>query len=202
MLAELPWQNRREASRHWLSIRWMDDAVRVTDEKSSGPLKAAVRRLTRKRAYGRGLSLVRTEGREAFGFHWRIREGRVEVEQELKWISDFKKLWGLRRPEIFCKAGQMDTDKRQRGVLLGYILRIADCTNVRASVIKMRLRRLTLEMVCHGHKKRVAQSVLREAGEQLLCETREIEECLEWSDTEQQTYRLCHDAAYRLEDIW
>ena len=173
-MAELPWQNRREASRRWLSIRCMDDAVHAIDENLSGPLRAAVRKLTRKRAYGRGLSLVLTEGKEAFGFRWRVRDGTVEVEQELKWISDFKKLWGLRRPENFYKAGQMDTDRRQRGVLLGYILRIADCTNVNATVIKMRLRRLMLEMICHGHKKKVVQSVLREAREQLLCETREI----------------------------
>ena len=195
------WQTRREASRHWLAIRWMDDVVHIIDTNLSVALRSAVRRLTRKRAYGRGLELLQTEGKEAFGFRWRVNHNRVEVEQELKWIPDFKKLWNLKRPDNFYKAGQMDTNKRQRGVLIGYLLRIADCTNVDEKTVVMRLRRLVLEMIYHGHKKKIVQSVIKEVGEQLLCETRQIEECLEWTTEQQEVFRLCHDAAYRLEEM-
>ena len=179
----------------------MDDVVHITDANMSGPLKRALRRLTRKRAYGKGLSLLQTEGREAFGFRWKINGKRVEVEQELKWIPDFKKLWNLKRPENFYKAGQMDTNQRQRGVPLGYLLRIADCTNVDRKTVVMRLRRLMLEMIYQGRKKNIVQSVLREGKEQLLVDTRQVEECLQWTEEEQQVFRLCHDAAYRLEEL-
>ena len=179
----------------------MDDAVHVIDNSVGGGLRRAICKLTRKRAYGRGLSLLKTEGREAFGFRWAIRKGRVEVEQEFKWITDFKKLCGLRRPDNFYKAGQMDTNKRQRGVLIGYLLRVADCTNAGEKTVVMRMRRLTLEMIHHGHSKNLVQSILTEVGEQLLCDTRQIEECLEWTTEEQQVFRLCHDAAYSLEEL-
>ena len=179
----------------------MDDVVHVIDANLSGPLRGAFRRLTRTRAYGRGLSLVQTEGREAFGFRWKVANNRVEVEQELKWIPDFKKLWTLRQPENFYKAGQMDTNKRQRGVLIGYLLRVADCTNAGEKTVVMRMRRLTLEMIHHGHSKNLVQSILTEVGEQLLCDTRQIQECLEWTTEEQQIFKLCHDAAYRLEEL-
>ena len=180
----------------------MDDAVHVIDNSVGGRLRGAIKRLTRTRAYGRGLSLLQTEGREAFGFRWKTRKGRVEIEQEFKWITDFKKLWGLRRPDNFYKAGQMDTNKRQRGVLVGYLLRIADCTNVKENVIVMRLRRVVLEMLVHGHSKSIVQSALREVSDQLLCDLRQVTECLDWSTEEQNTFRLCHDTSYGLEEYW
>ena len=86
-------------------------------------------------------------------------------------------------------------------MLIGYLLRIADCTNVDEKTVVMRLRRLVLEMIYHGHKKKIVQSVIKEVGEQLLCETRQIEECLEWTTEQQEVFRLCHDAAYRLEEM-
>ena len=62
----------------------MDDAVHVVDNNLSGSLQGAVRKLSRKRAYGKGLTLLQTNGKEAFGFRWRIKNKRVEVEQELE----------------------------------------------------------------------------------------------------------------------
>ena len=96
----------------------------------------------------------------------------------------------------------MDTTKRQRGVLIGYLLRIADCTNVKEDLIVMRLRRVVLEMIAHGHSKNIVQSVLREVGDQILCDLRPVRECLDWSKDEQDTFRLCHDTSYRFEEVW
>ena len=39
------------------------------------------------------------EGCEAFGFRWMTNDGSLEIEQELKWVSDFSKSWALKRPK-------------------------------------------------------------------------------------------------------
>ena len=176
----------------------MDDVVHVISSSSSRLLKRAKRLLTKTNAYGDGLSLMQTRCGEAFGVRWRAHQGNLEVEQELKWIPDFVRYHGIETPSYFYEAGQMDTNRQAKGVLVGYILRMADCANVPQTVMETRLTRLVLEMRRHGHSEKMVRSALLEAGDQLLLPTKQVLECLSWSKNKRDAFIVSHDTEYRL----
>ena len=92
----------------------------------------------------------------------------------------------------------MDTNRQAKGVLVGYILRMADCANVPQGVMELRLMRLVLEMRKHGHSEKMVRSALLEAGGQLLFPIKEVLECLSWSKNKQDAFTVSHDTEYRL----
>ena len=134
-----------------LGFRWMDDAAHVVDVDAPVGVIRVVKRLTRRATYGRGLQLMRTRGVEAFGFRWHVDHGRVEVEQELKWIRGAEKYHGISAPDSFYEAQQLDAHSGRVGVLAGYVLRMADCSSPQEEAFKSRLQRLFLEMQRKGH---------------------------------------------------
>ena len=79
----------------------MDDVTHVVDATAPAPVMRVLLRLTRMSSYGPGLSLLRTRGKEAFGFRWNILGSDLTVEQELKWVPDFQTYKGITAPTAF-----------------------------------------------------------------------------------------------------
>ena len=93
-MKEVHWTLKRELDDSWMGWRVMDGVVHVVDETASSKLLKLLARLTRRNAYGAGLSLLRTREKfgcfVAFGFRWRTFKDEIVVDQDLGWISDMK----------------------------------------------------------------------------------------------------------------
>ena len=120
------------------------------------------------------------------------------MEQELSWIPDFQPLVGITKPHLFYEGLQLDTRRAREGILLGYILRMADCSNMPEDVMVTRLIRACIEMVRAGHTTSIIRKTIEKTKPQLKCSTREAYDALNWSKEDQEVYCLCHDTAFRL----
>ena len=176
----------------------MDDAVHVIDITAPRGVLGQVYRLTRRNMYGEELQLLRTAGKEAFGFRWTQKEGVLFVEQELKWIRDYRNLSGISDPSLFYDSLQLDTNKQRKGILKGYFLRLGDCANIEEHEVITRFQRLTSEIIEQGHNKKLVYNVITEASNEMLCDMRSVQEVVTWSREERQLFNMCHDFGYRI----
>ena len=202
VLSSVSWVTRRNLDEYYLGFRWMDDAVHIVDEGAPLGVLKVIRRLTRRATYGEGLNLLRTHtsnGRPtAFGFRWDIGGGQIHVEQDLSWVPDFLPLRGLSKPYLFYEGAQLDTRKTREGILLGYFLRMAHCSNMEEGIMITRLMRASFEMIRTGHDPNTIRKTLNKTAGQLKCSVREVIHALDWTRGEQDVFNLCHDLAYRL----
>lgn len=185
---------RLELNRKAIRMRWMDDVVYVADENLSRAAKATLRRMLRKEAYGEELQLLRTEGAEAFGFQWRIRDGILEIFQDEKWLDPLDSLWGLERLKTLYDGYQYARKAARIGVLVGYFLRILDCTNADRQNVEMMTRRLQAGLLEVGHKPADLEKALWRAQKEARCDLRADREWM-WNREKRRRFIKMYDVA-------
>jgi hypothetical protein len=197
-LERIPWPVRKTMDKKWIAFRYMDDVVHVIAEDMPMVAYRTVMRFTRKIAYGRTLSLLRTKGNEAFGFRWHAKGHKLTVEQEQKYVVKFDDDSRMRLLGTCYEGNQFDTRAGRKGILLGYFLRLVDCTNEEKEHVEDQMIRLVLEALRVGHSRDDILDVMRELEPQVLLSLTKIRSVLTWRLEEQQLFRLCYDVKYRM----
>ena len=196
-LSTLPWPLRAELQENIVTLRWMDDVVRIWRDSLSRGGKRVLRRLGAADVYSRHLVLARTWSNVAFGFHCTDDKGILTVQQIEKWVQDFAANSHL-RPGIPLYSGrQFDTRKRRVSVLYGYILRLLECSNQPEPDVQLPLSRLAARMHHSGHSSRDISDAIRAAARQALLKPTCMHSVSNWPASQIQQFRDLYDATYR-----
>ena len=107
-------------------------------------------------------------------------------------------LKGISRPDPSYDGLQIDTRKMRLGVLSGYILPFADRSNQPGQEFIERLQRSAIEMIRKNHDRGSIREVLAKVKGEFLCDLLEVESVLDWKQEDRDTFRLCHDVAFRI----
>lgn len=177
-------------------MRWMDDVVCVWDTSIKRGTWRVLKYLQRPNAYGETLMLVRTHGGDAFGFRWSTDGGILKVEQEPKWVCDFKSHSTVTKGSRVFQGNQFTSAKTRKGVLLGYILRWLDCTNASEAEVQLSLMRRLAELRFAEHRVEWIIETGRQAEKQAL--TTIPMSVLGWSHDQIRQFRLVFDTNFRM----
>lgn len=133
------------------------------------------------KAFGESLTLIRTGGGEAFGFRWSRNKGVLWVEQDPKWVRAPGRREYVANPRAVYEAAQFVPKRQRQGVLVGYMLRLLDCTNKPYEHVEQALLRLVAELRIAGHSSRVVWDATRVAEKQALMSFSNVKQAAGWS---------------------
>lgn len=186
----------KRSQRQGAFLRWMDDVIHIWDSSIKRGTWTVLRYLQRASAYGDTLLLVRTYGGNAFGFRWTTESGILRVEQEPKWINDFKQHQTVSKGSRVFQGNQGTSGKTRKGVLLGYMLRLLDCTSAPGREVHQAMVRLIEELRYAQNRVERIIEAMRESEKQAQMTIPRYP--LGWTGTQRQQFRLTSDAHFRL----